>query len=100
MVTTERACAAHGCTFCAAPAFVARASARSVPGSPIALTESMPRDRSDADSERAIVRALRDIIDPELGLDVVALGLVYDVRAHRGAAHVRMTMTTPSCPFS
>jgi metal-sulfur cluster biosynthetic enzyme len=44
--------------------------------------------------------ALRSVCDPELCLDVVSLGLVYEVRSKNGSLLVRMTLTTPGCPVS
>ena len=44
--------------------------------------------------------ALTNVLDPELGLNVVELGLVYEVAEPReGDLYVRMTMTTPGCPM-
>ncbi len=48
--------------------------------------------------EKDIRKALRRVKDPELNLDVVVLGLVYDIAVEGTHAHVVMSLTTPFCP--
>ncbi len=48
--------------------------------------------------EAAVRKALRKVKDPELNLDLVVLGLIYDVSVTGDHAHVTMSLTTPMCP--
>jgi metal-sulfur cluster biosynthetic enzyme len=46
----------------------------------------------------AVEQALRLVIDPELGENVVDLGLIYEIAVEEGVARVEMTTTTRGCP--
>ena len=50
--------------------------------------------------EDKIRKALEKVIDPELGVSIVDLGLIYDVRFEDGVAEVEMTLTSPGCPLA
>ena len=45
------------------------------------------------------LESLYSVIDPELGVNIVDLGLVYSLDLAGDVAHVQMTMTTPACPL-
>jgi metal-sulfur cluster biosynthetic enzyme len=48
--------------------------------------------------ETEVMQALRGVEDPEAGMSIVDLGLVYGVQAAPGSVRVQMTMTSPACP--
>ena len=49
-------------------------------------------------TEELVIEVLKECQDPEIPLNIVDLGLVYDVRAAKGEVTVKMSMTTPDCP--
>ena len=55
----------------------------------------------DADMKESILGVLENVIDPELGIDIVNLGLVYDANLdEEGTAVVTMTLTSMGCPMA
>jgi len=59
----------------------------------------LPGMPSAKDVPEAALVALHDVIDPELGISIVDLGLIYDVTVHGTTARVTMTTTSPVCPL-
>ncbi|MCA6213391.1 MAG: hypothetical protein PWP49_1044 [Thermococcaceae archaeon] len=52
-------------------------------------------------TEEMILEKLKEVIDPEIGIDVVNLGLIYELKINPdNTVYVKMTMTTPGCPLT
>lgn len=49
---------------------------------------------------KQIADCLRHVDDPEIGVNIVDLGLVYGLRFEEGDLTIKLTMTTPACPLS
>ncbi len=58
------------------------------------MTVSLPEQRV-----AHVWRQLRGVIDPEVGLNIVQMGLVYDVHVRDATVQISMTLTTPGCPL-
>lgn len=49
--------------------------------------------------EKQILKAIKKIIDPELGINIVDLGLIYKIEVKENKAMILMTLTSPACPY-
>lgn len=51
-------------------------------------------------TEAAVRKALRTVKDPEMNLDLVVLGLIYEIRIDGSRVEVTMSLTSPACPVA
>jgi metal-sulfur cluster biosynthetic enzyme len=56
-------------------------------------------DRSHPEKAKALREAWAEVLDPELGLSIVQLGLIREVEIGDSTAEIRMILTTPFCPY-
>jgi metal-sulfur cluster biosynthetic enzyme len=50
-------------------------------------------------TQEAVYTQLKTVLDPELGINIVDLGLIYGVSVQGGVIHIDLTLTTPACPL-
>ncbi|MFH1071877.1 MAG: metal-sulfur cluster assembly factor [Nanoarchaeota archaeon] len=46
-----------------------------------------------------VIAVLKKVNDPEIGIDIYTMGLIYDIQIKKDTVHVKMTLTTPACPY-
>jgi metal-sulfur cluster biosynthetic enzyme len=56
-------------------------------------------EAQDSEKAAAVKDALREVVDPEIGLNIVELGLVRDVAFEPDKTWLKMILTTPFCPY-
>jgi metal-sulfur cluster biosynthetic enzyme len=57
-------------------------------------------ESSHPDLVKSLDAAFREVLDPEIGLNIMELGLIRDVFVDDEKGHVKMIMTTPFCPYA
>jgi metal-sulfur cluster biosynthetic enzyme len=68
-----------------------------------APTDTAPAPAFDAErraTELAILDALRAVVDPEIGMNVVELALIKQILLGKGETEIKMILTTPFCPYA
>ena len=74
-------------------------AASAAPGPPGA-TPAVPTGVAPSQQELAIRSALETVMDPEINLSVIDLGLIREIQVQPGKTLVRMMLTTPFCPYA
>jgi metal-sulfur cluster biosynthetic enzyme len=87
------------------------AAVDAAPTEPATSLEEAPADASTGEAppaydparratEMAILDALREVVDPELGIDVVDLALIRQIIIGKESSEIRVVLTTPFCPYA
>ena len=68
-------------------------------------TTTTPTDAPVFDAERratelAVLEALRSVVDPEIGMNVVELALIKQILLGKDSSEIKMILTTPFCPYA
>ncbi|NYZ60916.1 metal-sulfur cluster assembly factor [Candidatus Micrarchaeota archaeon] len=50
-------------------------------------------------TEKQVLSKLKEVLDPEIGINIVGLGLIYEVKVDKARVNIKMTFTTPACPL-
>jgi metal-sulfur cluster biosynthetic enzyme len=64
------------------------------------MPEPPPAPAGEAPALDDLEEAMRDVVDPELGINVVDLGLVYGIAVDERVATIDMTLTSAACPLT
>lgn len=52
-------------------------------------------------TKETVKKQLEKVLDPEIGIDIVSLGLIYDITLpNEGEVNIKMTLTIPGCPMA
>jgi metal-sulfur cluster biosynthetic enzyme len=70
------------------------------PAADAPATEAAPFDPERRATELAILDALRAVVDPEIGMNVVELALIKQILLGPDSTEVKMILTTPFCPYA
>ncbi len=51
-------------------------------------------------TKEEVIQTLKTVNDPEIGIDLIDLGLIYNLEVNKDEVMIKMTMTAPSCPLT
>ena len=50
-------------------------------------------------TKQDVENVLKGVVDPEIGVDIFTLEMIYEIRVEEGKVYIKMTLTTPMCPY-